>query len=289
MRELLHEAKLDQIFSKEPVWGGADKRAYQNQLLTEAAQAFELYKGHNVSEWFATSIEEYKILKKRIEANQTGWKRPHGLYIDTFSRIENKGLYLKKDSPEAFVVIKGEFTVFAEKEPDTRPPYLVICLLGYATKESKRVEILKAYAHPCMAWDRLLLVDSNNERRTLGILTDCRDKLASTHDTALTIIKPLFDMSPDDTKDATKPCLPDFILHCRGLNIKHQVIIVETMGYDTAKYLERKQRMHPIFRQIGKGSALLPLIEHDCTKQGTLRDEADRFFRQQVMESIFQN
>ena len=64
-------------------------------------------------------------------------------------------------------------------------------------------------------------------------------------------------------KNAREVCIPDFILRPQGHGIRHQLVVVETMGTDDPPYRERKRRMRPLFEQIGNGPYPVPVIEHD--------------------------
>ena len=279
---LMHQAKLDRFYAADSLRGDREK---QIANLEEAAASFTLAPDQKLSRWFATSLRDYYDLKKRLDAGLEGWKRPHGLFIETFDRIENNTLYPKRNDKRP-IKITGKLTVFGEGENIRRPPYLVIGLLTQPSRDADAVELLNAYAHPCVAWDRLTLVDSQLERETLELLMSCRDWLAKNCDIEVTIKKPLFDVGPHETEDPRELCLPDFILDSRGQGVLQQRVVIETMGYNDPVYRERKQRMHSLFERIGQYSHPVPVIEHDRFKSDMTDKEVDFHFRQTVCNYI---
>ncbi|MDD5585334.1 MAG: hypothetical protein PHY92_00055 [Alphaproteobacteria bacterium] len=278
---LLHEARLDIFNSDEPLHG-----EHEDQIarLKRAAANFILAPGQELSRWFATSLRDYYGLKKDLENAPKDWKRPHGLFIETFDRIENNTLYPKLSKLKP-ITVTGKLTVFGEGENLRRPPYLVIGLLAQPSRDAKDVELLNAYAHPCVAWNRLTLVDSQLERETLKLLMSCRDELTK-RNIAITIEKPLYDIGPEETDDPREICLPDFVLRCRGQGVRHPVVVIETMGYNDPVYRERKKRMRRLFERIENSSRLVPVLEHDRFKRGRTNQEIDRQFSRTVCNVI---
>jgi hypothetical protein len=273
---LLHEARLDRFFSTTPLHGN---REQQIGDLMNAAEKFSLAPGQPLKHWLATSLRDYYRLKERLNHSMATWQRPYGLFIETFDRIENNTLYPKRPDLKPLHVT-GRLTVFGEGETLRRPPYLVIGLLSQPSRKARSVELLNAYAHPCVAWDRLTLVDSQLERETLALLMSCRDWLAENHNVTFTIEKPVFDKGPDESDNPRELCLPDFILHPKGDGVTGKDIVVETMGFDDTVYRERKKRIRPLFEQIGS------VIEHDRFLTDRMPQESDKIFCEFVKKSI---
>jgi hypothetical protein len=276
---LLHEAHLDRFFSTTPLHGNRDQQIGD---LLNAAEKFTLAPGRPLKHWLATSLRDYYRLKERLNHSMATWKRPYGLFIETFDRIENNTLYPKRTDLKPLHVT-GRLTVFGEGEELRRSPYLVIGLLSQPSRKAKSVELLNAYAHPCVAWDRLTLVDSKLERETLALLISCRDWLAKNHNVTFTIEKPQFDKGPDESDNPRELCLPDFLLHPKGEKVARKDIVIETMGFNDTAYRERKLRIRPLFEQIGK------LIEHDRFQPNKTAKEIDRDFRRSVCAAIIGN
>jgi hypothetical protein len=236
-----------------------------------------------LKQWLATCLPGYYRLRERLNRRIEGWKRPYGLFIDTFDRIEDRVLYPTRVDLKPLHVT-GSLTVFGEGEILRRPPYLVIGLVTRPEREAQSVDLLRAYAHPCVAWDRFTLVDSQLERETLALLISCRERLRKSHGVSFGIEKPLYDRGPPETDNGRKVCIPDFILRPKGENIRHPLIVIETMGYDDADYRERKLGMRPLFEQNGGGPHPVPVIEHD--RFAMAPKEADAEFCKTVCRAI---
>jgi hypothetical protein len=280
---LLHKANLDRFFPKTPLRGGRQGHDQQIGDLFDASESFTLAPGRPLKEWLKIGLCHYYGLQERLNRSIGAWKRPHGLFIDMFDRIEDKVLYPTRLDRKPLRVT-GDMTVFGEGEILRRPPYLVIGLLAQPVREAKCVELLRAYAHPCVAWDRLTLVDSQLERETLKLLMSCRERLREKYGVAFSIEKPLYDRGPPETDNPREVCIPDFILHPKGENIRHPTIVIETMGYDDPAYRERKHRMRRLFEQIGGGPGPAPVIEH--ARFTMTPKEADTEFCKSVCRAI---
>jgi hypothetical protein len=260
---ILHDAQTDRI---SPTQNRFRHRKNQNYAILKAALKFTVAPDRSLLDWIATSLPEYYELKHRLEAARSeGWKRPYGLYIDSFCKIEDKVLYPSRSDKKPIPVV-GDLSVFGEKDTLRRSPYLVIGLMTYATKDSTEVELLNAYVHPCCAWDDYMLVDSQIERDTLFLLVKAHDFLWQHYHIEVTIEKPLYDLGSEKTVEAREVCRPDFVLRYRlkGKPIKY--VIIETMGYADQIYRERKLRMRPLFANIEGGEPPHPIIEYDRFK-----------------------
>jgi hypothetical protein len=237
------------------------------EKLRLVADGFYLDKDHRLSDWLATSWTEHLQLKKRLATDNSGWRRPHGIYIDTFTQINGNKLILK-DPDKPLDKITGKFSVFGEKAAERRAPYLFIGLIAQPYKDATHVEILKGYAHPCLNWASLLPVDSQYERETMDVLIKCRDWLSRKYGVSYIIEKPLFDMGNDDDA-AREICKPDFVLRTIGQNAKTSTVVIETMGFDSEQYRERKFRMREQFEHIDRSGEVVPVIEHDMRENGS--------------------
>jgi hypothetical protein len=279
---LLHETKLDRLYSTEDLYGDAD---IQKDNLLEAAAKFSVAPDKLLSDWIATSLPQFYELKKKLEKRPVGWNRPCGLFIEVFRKIENKTLYPNRSDLKLIKVV-GDLAVYGEKDHLHRAPYLVIGSMTFPTKDSKEVELYNAYAHPCYSWTNFILTDSKLERKTLELLAECSKVLIKQHGISVTIQKPVFDLGSTESDDARDVCRPDFVLHCRRGNSPYIFVIVETMGYDDPIYRERKRRMRALFENIKGGSPPHAVIEHDMFKREMKPDAIDEQFRKNVCAVI---
>jgi len=144
--ELLHQARLDRFDQQETWRGDKGRQTREYALLKESSKSFFLGRLKPVSSWLATSLDGCDRLVERLNQKLGGSPRPHGLFIQTFDRIENKCLIPNRADRHPIPVI-GKISVFGEKEAKHRPPYLVIGLLTQPHKDAAEAGLLKAYAH----------------------------------------------------------------------------------------------------------------------------------------------
>lgn len=150
-------------------------------------------------------------------------------------------------SPETRVTINGEHYLNA----GSRGPYWTI--LEYRRDGKGMVYCNDAYAHAAFTLDNPVPVDSNLEKSTLKtIISACEFASHQTnHPESLSLSKPLFTMRT--FKDGSEEVIhPDFILNVAPIS-KQTVttLIIETMGYDSVDYIERKAETHNLMRQEG--------------------------------------
>lgn len=150
-------------------------------------------------------------------------------------------------SPETRVTINGENYLNA----GSRGPYWTI--LEYRRDGKGIVYCHDAYAHAAFTLDNPVPVDSNLEKSTLKtIINACEFASRQTNrPESLSLSKPLFTLRTFE--DGVEEVIhPDFILNVAPVNQKTvTTLIIETMGYDLADYIERKSETHNLMRQEG--------------------------------------
>jgi hypothetical protein len=251
----------------------------QLRAIRNAAADIDIARGVPLSQWLALSLRELQSLKKRIGAERADWDgaRPHGIFVCTFDKIEN-GWLIPGKSEIPPIKIEGTLSIFGERNDAFSPPYLVIGLVTKDAPEIDEAVVARAYAHPCVDWSRLTLVDSQLERETLDIILSCRDWISERFGIAMTITKPLFDVGqPVEVSGPRELCLPDFVVHATGQGVNHPTIIVETMGYSDDDYRDRKKRLRRLFEEVDRqpGAKATPIVEHDRFRTDT-RVKPDR-------------
>ncbi|MGC9272157.1 hypothetical protein, partial [Acidiphilium sp.] len=222
--------------------------------------------------------------------------RPHGIFI-TAARSISEGLIEPMEGISLPVI--GRLAIFGEIEGHgriqdgaaRRPPYLVAALVARPDKDSPAA-ILRAYAHPVASRSHLLLLDSDNERLTLRNLIDLQGWLAKARNVLMTIEKPQFDLgpefdptAPDASADARPPIIPDFVVRAKAASGAAATVIVETMGYDDDRYLDRKRMVHPLMRAALGGA---PIILHHPRRAGSGVTPEDKEFKRLLLRAIFQ-
>lgn len=242
--------------------------AQQYRAIRTASRGVQLEDGIPVSSCLCTytpALDEFchRIgLMPAVAFRRTG--NPHGVFIGV-AQSASKGVIQPIDGDP--IPVAGEIAVFAEPDGrderdgmSARSPYLMACLVGRRAPRSK-VEVLRAYLHPCMSPKWLLPVDSNLERATMHQLLSLGRWFGFRLEARLSIHKPLWDLQASPAAadgEAHEPIIPDFIVEVEDHGAKRRAV-VETMGYGEAAYRERKRRLRPELERLGGG----PVIEHD--------------------------
>jgi hypothetical protein len=180
--------------------------------------------------------------------------RPQGFLIGIVTEIRDHTLKFDDDHE---IEIRGRLLVFGEPRDKTyRFPYLAIVSYAQVSRTNKYVDPVRAYLHPVLNNNRWFPVDSINERNTANSLVAAMDKFRK-HGLSCNLIKPLFDMNPDDSEDA-EVLLPDFVLDVHGPNVPAPLpLIVEVLGYDDKEcYLPDKAAMIALMEAHALGDVI---------------------------------
>ncbi len=281
---LIEAAKLNRIEAAAP----NVRLSEQYRALREAAREVELDEGIPLSSYLCTyppALPELVAKIARTEPARFGrTRRPHGILIGMANAV--RAGHVEPFQGDA-IPVSGEIAIFGEVDGhsehrpasvDTRPPYLMICLVG-RFGVNQPVGVLKAYLHPCAGPGNLMPVDSNLERQTLAVLRRFQTWIGEREATRITIEKPVFNLALPTAVLETEgePCLPDFIVRtAEGAPDEPLGMIVETMGYSVPAYRERKQRTHELMSQALHGA---PVIAHDFHLPiDQVQRERDRWF-----------
>ena len=149
--------------------------------------------------------------------------------------------------PEARVSINGENTY----NVGSRAPYWTI--LEYRRRGDGNVYCHEGYAHAAYTLDNPVPVDSNKERDTLKVIINASSYAGRqpNHPDAISLSKPLF--TTKSIKNGEEEDIhPDFILNVAPAKESSvTTFIIETMGYESRDYIERKQNTHRWMEQEG--------------------------------------
>ncbi|MFW7199414.1 hypothetical protein [Enterobacter sp. BNK-16] len=149
--------------------------------------------------------------------------------------------------PEARVSINGESTY----NTGSRAPYWAI--LEYRRGRDGRVYCHEGYAHAAYTLDNPVPVDSNKQRDTLKVIINASSYAGRqvNHPDAISLSKPLF--TTKSIKNGVEEVIhPDFVLNVvPSKETTVTTFIIETMGYESGEYLERKRQMHSWMEQEG--------------------------------------
>ncbi len=265
--KLLHEAGLATFR-----YGQAQTIKQQYTAMRRAAASLQLEDVVQVSSALCTyrpALEEFfDKVAAMPEASFRKTRNPHGLLVDV-ARSASKGVIEPVQGEP--LQVAGKISIFGERDgrdagpglSATRGPYLMVCLVGRRAPKA-RVEVLRAYLHPCMSVSWLFPVDSDLERQTMMRLVASGRWFRDLRGFPLTIQKPLWDLAeapqvlPSGEIEAHEPILPDFIVQV-GEGAAARRVVVETMGYAHAAYRARKHRLRPEMERL----AGAPVVEHD--------------------------
>ncbi|MEB8610299.1 hypothetical protein [Cronobacter sakazakii] len=116
------------------------------------------------------------------------------------------------------------------------------------------VECRDGYAHAIYSRNWPVPVDSELEKATLKGINECavwlRDKYPSIN---LALQKPVHEQQiTDPLSDEKGYVIPDFIVKVSENGNHAHTLVIETMGYTTEEYIERKKKMHRMMNEIGR-------------------------------------
>lgn len=203
---LLTEAGLQRI---DP--GGTQPPSMSEQLspVWRVARGVSLDRGVRVADALCVSLAKLPVLMDQIArapAAAYPQTRPHGLLL---IRLQDAraGALVALNGQELPVV--GRIAVYGERPEDepgpaegARAPYLALCIVARQTPIDP-VQVVSAYVHPCASMDRVTLVDSDLERRTLSILLAFQRVMARRHQAAVIIDKPMESIAAAEAEDGT--------------------------------------------------------------------------------------
>ena len=200
------------------------------------------------------SLSQIDNMLKQLEDTHEKDKEPRVYIVGIASNVsaEDVTFSIKKNTyihrPEARVRINGENSYNA----GSRAPYWAI--LEYRRGRDGRVYCHEGYAHAAFTMDNPIPVDSNKERDTLKVILSACDFAGrqSNHPDAISFSKPLFTLK-SVMNGEEEVIHPDFILNVLPAGkTKVMTYIIETMGYQSEEYLQRKQHTHRWMEQEGE-------------------------------------
>jgi hypothetical protein len=219
------------------------------------ARAISVDRGVRLSDVLCVSLARLPVLIDAITTAPTerfARTRPHGLFLVRLADVRGQELITLSGH---VLPVLGRVAVFGEAPedeldpPGVRAPSLALCLLARPSP-LEPVQVCSAYVHPCASSDRVMLVDSDLERRTLARLLSFQSRMWSEHAAITKIEKPLDDLGPrcGGSRPTRPPLIPDFVVSVRDRFGDERRLVVETMSYADSSYRERKERLHPLMR-----------------------------------------
>ncbi|MDD7998253.1 hypothetical protein [Kosakonia radicincitans] len=147
----------------------------------------------------------------------------------------------------------GRIKIFGEGllRAGTREPYWVI--LRFRQDEYGEVYCAEGYAHAAFNMNLPIPVDSEKERATLKTIQNAAKYVSenSTHPPVVSLVKPLFTETTEIEGNKVE-VHPDFLLTLRADKSGKEIpLVIETMGYDSEEYVERKSGTHRAMKTLG--------------------------------------
>ncbi|MFJ5375215.1 hypothetical protein ACIPTP_22070 [Pectobacterium versatile] len=146
------------------------------------------------------------------------------------------------------------FAINGEKGVGLRPPYWVIVRF-VRDQLTKKVVCRDGYAHAMHSTSYPVPVDSNLERETLNDINYAVEWItdsAEYPEQHFSLHKPLFDLEVNDGENGKGYVIPDFIIDINRPGQPQRSVVIETMGYTSEDYSERKKVQHAAMEQLGE-------------------------------------
>jgi hypothetical protein len=233
---------------------------------------------------YGPGVKEITELRKKIaNFDDNNWpkgSRPHGYMCAMINSVEKNSeegrfeLSLENWEKKQFLEVRPH--VFAEGIRCIRAPYIGVISYALPNRTSDVTYGMRCYMQPCLDEDSWFPVDSDYERHTVEAIIKWRSEFQDGW--TIDIKKPLFDEMVEDDDGELRPCRPDFVLRVQRHKQLVRDVAVETMGFDTVEYEERKKRTHPLMRRRWD-----LLVEHDMiVRSERARDLATSKFVQNL-------
>ncbi|MBP2611442.1 hypothetical protein [Agrobacterium pusense] len=276
----------------------------QLEKIERQARGFYLDDRVRLSQALCTNPAEIEAFKARVASNELPWdlsSRRQGVFLFHVDKVEDRKLFPVGGG--APIEVLNRIAVYGEMTPDddeaeegtvnTRSPYLCIGIVGQQVKDGP-VETLSCYLHPSYSDDDMMLVDSILERKTFDQIVSTALTLRSDKvDVALTVEKPLFDVSPEtvadeedegaDDKGSRPVLIPDFIVRVTGKARKNNTIVIETLGFESKSYRDRKEVLVPMMCEALGGAAY---VDYDFFDESEDERSRHRSFRGRLRYKI---
>lgn len=226
------------------------------QRVQEALTSFHMDGKKKIPaiDYFGTNLHRFGAISRNVEraAKKQEWPpnlTPHGFVIGLceVERDKQKKVWLVEPKRGNSKPNRWQVTGRVRLPgPGTPGPNVAIGLIA-TPAGSQKPELVQAYVHPANSIDELTLVDSDLERQTLAILTEHLVEMKR-KGKAYSVIKPYLDIVKSGARYR-----PDFLV-IQGA----KTLYIETMGYDDADYISRKEGVHEVMKSYHPVSQHFP-------------------------------
>lgn len=167
---------------------------------------------------------------------------------------EDESCYSSVFGKDHFYRPTRRFAINGEKGVGQRPPYWVIVRF-VRDQLTEKVVCRDGYAHAMHSTSYPIPVDSNLERKTLNAINETTKWITSNAEYPkqnFSLHKPLFDLEVNDGENGKGYVIPDFIIDIVRPEQPKRSVVIETMGYTSEDYSERKKVQHAAMEQLGE-------------------------------------
>jgi hypothetical protein len=212
--------------------------------IRTAAAGLQAYAGTSLDEVLCLSARQEGQLIRQVDESRRLVANAYGLMVVVVHEIERGPLALvrrgRDGSLEWRCVPQGEVKVWARRSISKGP---FIAAITYAPGAGKtEVCPQHAFVLPILGNTRPMPVESDLERRVAGSLLRLAEWAKKAKGALLYVSKPMHDIDVQNGQ-----CRPDFLVRGPGGQA-----VVEVMGMvDDPEYVARKERTHPLMRELG--------------------------------------
>jgi hypothetical protein len=207
------------------------------------------------------ATEAQQVSQQQLQQSTSNWPlnvKPQGFLVAIASGANATQRLLQFPIAPTEVEVEQTFAQYSLPHSQVSAPFWAIACLSESLAHPGRYGVTSVYIHPVYSRRVLVPVDSHFERITLRLLLDLQERLFA-EGVSFTIEKPLHDIQQEAGR-----CRPDFLLSLQS----GARVVVETMGFETEEYRQRKQRTHESMQALG------PVVEfwagHPLTPQTRL-------------------
>ncbi|HGT6053945.1 TPA: hypothetical protein ACM4E9_004056 [Escherichia coli] len=255
MLQLLDDAKINYSELPLPQHGGST--IVPPEALTNLLASTAYYPGRMLNEVVRL---EYRLKVPDLERLMTElekkvWKKNEAATFWVMFRstdVRTTGAYVTFNGcPYAFEPTRG-MSINGEHQDGVRESYWVITRF-VRDPITKAVVCRDGYAHAIYSTEIPIPIDSNLERDTMKSLSDIAVWGKHKGITEIRMHKPLFDiMVKEEEGDLETGVIPDFMVTVESGNNRQHTLVIETTGYVTQEYIDRKERQHELMKQLGE-------------------------------------
>ncbi|EGM3722934.1 hypothetical protein QD671_004065 [Salmonella enterica] len=254
MLQLLDDAKIN--YSELPLNKHSGSTIAPPKALSNLLASTEYYPGRMLDEVvrldYRLKVADLERLMTELE--NKAWKKNEAATFWVMFRstdVRTTGAYVEFNGNKyPFEPTRG-MSINGEHKDGVRESYWVITRF-VRDQITKNVVCRDGYAHAIYSTEIPIPIDSNLERDTMNSLSEIAGWGKRKGITEIKMHKPLFDIMVKEEGDLETGIIPDFVVTVEsGYNRLH-TIVIETTGYVTQEYIDRKTRQHELMKQLGE-------------------------------------